>query len=599
MPLVALVLATLYFELQPRPANAPPVWRGGLPLVGHFIEFSGNPVATILRGYKEMGPAFTMRFLGFNMTFLVGWKAHSPFFAADDDQLSQNEPYKFMTPIFGKGIVFDAPKETRRQQLNFITHAFLGNAYRTSVRLIVAEAEQYFRENWGDSGEADLLDAMSNLTILTASRCLLGREIREHMFKEFWTHFKAIDEGINPLAIFFPNLPLPAFKCVRCLGACCPLAALAAPRTGRRCGWLPSAAAPVPPRARSPSPRLSPPPAPPPPRPAPPRLPPRPRRRRDEARAAIAKLFGGVISARRAATEKALAEGKGASLPDDMLQHFIQARYDDDSCCSDDQIVGLLIGTLFAGQHTSSISSSWTILHLLHNPALMARAMGEVVSVYGGNTDPAATEPITFEAVKGFKLLRRCMKESLRMSPPLIMLMRKVYTPLPVLDGKFEVPVDHLVFAPLASSMNLPTEAPDCAFPDPATFNPDRFEALEADRSPAARYKFCAFGGGIHQCRGEEFGITQVLTIVSLVLRKYELTALGPLPKPNHQAMVVGPMQANGACRVRYQLRKTPLPAAPALVAAAAAPAAGAGAGARRAASPSRATAAAAAVTAH
>jgi hypothetical protein len=35
------------------------------------------------------------------------------------------------------------------------------------------------------------------------------------------------------------------------------------------------------------------------------------------------------------------------------------------------QITGLMVALLFAGQHTSSITSTWTVLHLLHNPALL------------------------------------------------------------------------------------------------------------------------------------------------------------------------------------------------------------------------------------
>lgn len=75
--------------------NAPPVWKGGFPLVSHFPSFASNPLATILAGYKATkSSVFTMRFLGYNFTFLVGADAHTPFFRANDDELSQNEPYK-------------------------------------------------------------------------------------------------------------------------------------------------------------------------------------------------------------------------------------------------------------------------------------------------------------------------------------------------------------------------------------------------------------------------------------------------------------------------------------------------------------------------
>jgi len=96
------------------------------------------------------------------------------------------------------------------------------------------------------------------------------------------------------------------------------------------------------------------------------------RSRRDAARAEIGRIFGGVIRGRREST---------ADKPDDMLQAFIDAEYKDGSRCTDDQITGMLLGTLFAGQHTSSISSTWILLNLLHgkHAHYMQRAMAEQV----------------------------------------------------------------------------------------------------------------------------------------------------------------------------------------------------------------------------
>ena len=109
-------MAALYSAMGARKApNAPPMWRGGWPLVSHFPSFATNPVGTILAGYKACGPVFTLEFLGHRMTFLVGPEAHAPFFRANDEELSQNEPYKFMKPIFGVGVVFDAPLHIKNQ----------------------------------------------------------------------------------------------------------------------------------------------------------------------------------------------------------------------------------------------------------------------------------------------------------------------------------------------------------------------------------------------------------------------------------------------------------------------------------------------------
>jgi sterol 14-demethylase len=212
VPLVTFIVYALLAASKPTFANAPPIWRGGLPFVGHFKRFSANPVGVIREGYDKCGNCFTMEFLGNRLTFMLGPDAHAPFFRANDEELSQNEPYKFMTPIFGPGIVFDAPLHIKNQQLRFMSGALKTASLKTYVPKIIAEADAFFNSQWGDEGEIDLLDAMARLTILTASRCLLGKEVRETLFESVTKLLHDLDEGISPLAIFFPNAPLPAFR---------------------------------------------------------------------------------------------------------------------------------------------------------------------------------------------------------------------------------------------------------------------------------------------------------------------------------------------------------------------------------------------------
>lgn len=59
-------------------------------------------------------------------------------------------------------------------------------------------------------GEIDLLSALSELTILTASRCLHGDDVRENLFEEVARLFHDLDEGMTPLSVFLPHAPVPA-----------------------------------------------------------------------------------------------------------------------------------------------------------------------------------------------------------------------------------------------------------------------------------------------------------------------------------------------------------------------------------------------------
>lgn len=57
--------------------------------------------------------------------------------------------------------------------------------------------------------------------------------------------------------------------------------------------------------------------------------------------------------------------------PADLLQIFMDCEYKNGDTLTDEQISGLLISALFAGQHTSSITATWTGLFLAANPAYL------------------------------------------------------------------------------------------------------------------------------------------------------------------------------------------------------------------------------------
>merc|ERR1711871_61859 len=88
-------------------------------------------------------------------------------------------------------------------------------------------------------------------------------------------------------------------------------------------------------------------------------------------------------------------------------------------------------------------------------------------------------------------------------------------------------------------------------FPDPNTYNPDRWNSFDIKSLP--RYSFIGFGAGVHTCMGESFAFMQLRTILSVLFSMYELEAVGDLPPASYDAMVVMPQGPN---MVRYKRRK-------------------------------------------
>ena len=72
------------------------------------------------------------------------------------------------------------------------------------VGQIERETLAYLDKKWGSSGTVDLHTALSEITILTASRCLHGDDVREQLFEEVANLYHDLDQGVTPLSVFFP-----------------------------------------------------------------------------------------------------------------------------------------------------------------------------------------------------------------------------------------------------------------------------------------------------------------------------------------------------------------------------------------------------------
>jgi len=189
----------------------PPELRGGLPYIGHAIEFQRDPTAVLQRGRDQFGEIFSFILAGKRVTVLTGPQANEAFFHATDDQLSAKEAYQFTVPIFGKGVAYDVSPDVMSEQLGLLFPALRDQRLQIYARFMAEEAESFFN-NWQDSGEVDLLVVMNELTTFIASRCLIGHEFRRTLSTEFAHLYHDLEGGLNLLAFFKPNLPLPSFK---------------------------------------------------------------------------------------------------------------------------------------------------------------------------------------------------------------------------------------------------------------------------------------------------------------------------------------------------------------------------------------------------
>ena len=108
-----------------------PQLSGGLPLVGHSVEFVRSTIELLARAQRELGEIAAFTVFNRKMVAVFGPDAHEAVFRAPDAVLSPSEAYKIMTPVFGKDIVYDAPPEKMAEQLKMLLPALKDKRMRT------------------------------------------------------------------------------------------------------------------------------------------------------------------------------------------------------------------------------------------------------------------------------------------------------------------------------------------------------------------------------------------------------------------------------------------------------------------------------------
>jgi len=147
-------------------------------------------VTQLLRtAHQELGGVFRIEVPFKPCTFLIGQEAVKVFMDGAHTKLSPREAYKFMIPVFGPGVVYDSPHEKMASQLSFVKHGLSKDMMqghpvrlqREIVHFLQSHPETYdsLQGCVKEQGEIELYSATSKLIINTASRCLLGDEVRD------------------------------------------------------------------------------------------------------------------------------------------------------------------------------------------------------------------------------------------------------------------------------------------------------------------------------------------------------------------------------------------------------------------------------------
>jgi cytochrome P450 len=163
---------------------------------------------------------------------------------------------------------------------------------------------------------------------------------------------------------------------------------------------------------------------------------------------------------------------------------------------------------LVTGHETIGAGLAWTWYLLASHPDVQARVRAEVDEVLAG-------EPAGAGAVARLPHVSRVLSESFRLYPPTWIIVRVAVEP-DVLPSGVPIPAgSKLYLCPWIVQRDRRW------FPDPDSFDPERFSRDGLERLP--EYAYFPFGGGTRLCIGKRFALMECAIAVARTAQRYEL----------------------------------------------------------------------------
>uniref|UniRef100_A0A8C6MR47 Uncharacterized protein n=1 Tax=Mus spicilegus TaxID=10103 RepID=A0A8C6MR47_MUSSI len=195
----------------------------------------------------------------------------------------------------------------------------------------------------------------------------------------------------------------------------------------------------------------------------------------------------------------------------DFLDILLFARMENGKGLSDKDLRAEVDTFMFEGHDTTASGISWIFYALATNPEHQQRCRKEIQSLLGDGAS------ITWNDLDKMPYTTMCIKEALRIYPPVPGVSRELSSPVTFPDGRSLPKGIHVMlsFYGLHHNPNV--------WQNPEVFDPSRF----APGSSRHSHSFLPFSGGARNCIGKQFAMNELKVAVALTLLRFEL-----LPDP-------------------------------------------------------------------
>ena len=193
----------------------------------------------------------------------------------------------------------------------------------------------------------------------------------------------------------------------------------------------------------------------------------------------------------------------------DFLDVLLLARDEEGEGLTDLEIRNEVDTFMFEGHDTTTSGMCWTLYLLAKHPEHQERVREEVREVLAGR------EWLEYEDLKQLKYTHWCIKEAMRLYPPVLVIFRQTTKDIE-LEGHVVPPGVMLLIGVLEMHNNSEI------WPNPERFDPLRFHPSNCeDRNPFA---YIPFSAGHRNCIGQNFATNEEKVVVASIVHRFRLS---------------------------------------------------------------------------
>ncbi|XP_008047420.1 cytochrome P450 4F6-like [Carlito syrichta] len=203
------------------------------------------------------------------------------------------------------------------------------------------------------------------------------------------------------------------------------------------------------------------------------------------------------------------AKAKAKTL--DFIDVLLMSKDENGKELSDEDIRAEADTFMFGGHDTTACGLSWVLYNLARHPEYQECCRQEVRELLR-DREP---KEIEWEDLAQLPFLTMCLKESLRLHPPVPAISRCCRQDVALPDGRV-IPKGNICTISIFGLHHNPSVWPDPEVYDPFRFNPENSQK----RSPLA---FIPFSAGSRNCIGQTFAMTEMKVVLALTLLRFRV----------------------------------------------------------------------------